>query len=301
MRGVVHRNADVAVYEVGRVEVGPSLQPFVEHLWWANWSLRGHPTRTVMTIPFPSLHLTVEQGTDGELRHGHQMPAVLVHGVPTRAFTVDLSSAGWVLGAKFHPGGWAAWSGRDAGALTDRVVAAAALDQRWADAGRAVLAAVGHRRRVELLHEQLAEFAAEPDTEHLQVRRLTERMAAQPAMRITDLAASVGWSPRTLQRQFRRLVGVSPKWVLMRYRLQEAALQLEQHPSADLTDIALGLGWYDQSHLSEDFRRVLGTTPGRYAERARTSRTQDAQTVPRRNRNAMAPGVLCADRLPDAS
>jgi len=69
----------------------------------------------------------------------------------------------------------------------------------------------------------------------------------------------------------RRLVGVSPKWVLMRYPLQEAALQLEQHPSADLTDIALGLGWYDQSHLSEDFRRVLGTTPRRYAERDRTS------------------------------
>jgi len=84
-----------------------------------------------------------------------------------------------------------------------------------------------------------------------------------------------------LQRRLRRLVGVSPKWVLMRYPLQAAALQLEQHPSADLTDIALGLGWYDQSHLSEDFRRVLGTTPGRYAERARTSSAHNssAQTA----------------------
>ncbi len=108
------------------------------------------------------------------------------------------------------------------------------------------------------------------------MRPLTEHLAAQPAVRISDVAASVGWSPRTQQRRFRRLLGVSPKWVLMRYRLQAAALQLEQHPSADLTDIAVGLGWYDESHLSEDFRRVLGTTPGRYAERAHTSSAHTA-------------------------
>ncbi len=70
----------------------------------------------------------------------------------------------------------------------------------------------------------------------------------------------------------------------MRYPRQAAALQLEQleqHPSADLTDIALGLGWENQSYLSEDFRRVLGTTPGRYAERARTfsAHNSSAQTA----------------------
>lgn len=271
MRGVVHRGVDTASYEVGRVEVGPALQPFVEHLWWVRWDLRDQPARTVMTIPFPSLHLTVEQGSPEEVRHGHQIPAVLVHGVPTRAFTVQLSGLGSVLGAKFHPGGWAAWSGLDAGALTDRVVAAADLDQRWNDIGRAVLATDGHQAQIDFLHGHLTTLATAPDEEYLQVRSLVQHMSANPARSVQDVAADAGWSPRTLQRRFQRLIGVSPKWVLMRSRLQEAALQLEQDPDADLTELALRLGWYDQPHLSQDFRCVLGTTPGKYAERVRSA------------------------------
>ncbi len=271
MRGVVHRGADTALYEVGRIEVAPALQPFVEHLWWVRWDLRGQPARTVMTIPFPSLHLTVERGSPGQVRHGHQMPATLVHGVPTRAFTVHLHGLGSVLGAKFHPGGWAAWSGLDAGALTDRVVAAADLDQRWDGIGRAVMAVEGHQEQVDLLHGHLTTLSAAPSEEYLQMRALVQRMSTEPARSVQDVAAGAGWSPRTLQRRFQRVVGVSPKWVLMRSRLQEAALQLEQDPDADLTDLALSLGWYDQSHLSQDFRRVLGTTPGKYAERARSA------------------------------
>jgi AraC-like DNA-binding protein len=37
---------------------------------------------------------------------------------------------------------------------------------------------------------------------------------------------------------------------------------LEGEPIAD---VAVGVGFYDQAHLSEHFRRHVGTTPGRYA------------------------------------
>ena len=62
---------------------------------------------------------------------------------------------------------------------------------------------------------------------------------------------------RTTQRVFRRYVGVPVKWVLCRYRLQQAALEF--------ADLAVALGWYDQAHFINDFRVMLGTTPGEYA------------------------------------
>jgi AraC-like DNA-binding protein len=74
------------------------------------------------------------------------------------------------------------------------------------------------------------------------------------------------WSARTTQRVFRRYVGVPVKWVLCRYRLQQAALEIESNPGADFADLAVRLGWYDQAHFINDFRSMLGSTPGEYAD-----------------------------------
>ena len=60
-------------------------------------------------------------------------------------------------------------------------------------------------------------------------------------------------------------VGVPVKWVLCRYRLQQAALEIESDPGVDFADLAVRLGWYDQAHFINDFRSMLGSTPGDYA------------------------------------
>jgi transcriptional regulator GlxA family with amidase domain len=67
-------------------------------------------------------------------------------------------------------------------------------------------------------------------------------------------------------------LGVSSKQVLSRFRLQEAAWQLEREPELELADLAVRLGWYDQAHFSRDFRLLLGETPARYAVRAAQAR-----------------------------
>ncbi|GAA4969162.1 helix-turn-helix domain-containing protein [Kineococcus glutinatus] len=268
-RGIVRRGASEGVFDLRRLPVGPALEPFAEHVWCVSWDRRGAPPHESRTIPFPSVHLTVEHGEPGEVRHGHPVPATLLHGVVTRAFRVRLSGSGWVVGVKFHPGGWAAWSGGDAGALTDRVVPAPA---RWAAAGADVLAAGTVEERAALLVAALGEVAPEPSQEYLDVLALVARMRDDAGLvRAGQVADLAGCTPRTLQRRFLRLVGVGPKWVLNRFRLQEAALLLERDPDADLAGVAAKLGWYDQAHFSNDFRRILGERPGRYAAAARRS------------------------------
>ena len=84
-------------------------------------------------------------------------------------------------------------------------------------------------------------------------------------VRAEQLPELVGWSPRTLQRHFRQSVGVPAKWVLARFRLQEAAVELERDPGVNLAELSARLGWHDQAHFTNDFRRMLGTTPARYA------------------------------------
>ena len=269
VRGLVRRAASAPVFDTQRFPAGPALAPWVEYLWTVDWDLGDGPPVESAVISFPALHLTAEWGRPGETRHGVALPATLVHGTVSRVFRVQLQGAGCVVGARFTPGGARAWTRADAVGLTDRAVPAgdllapplARLHVEYAGLLPAERAAAF--RSVMAAHPPPAASADE------ELTALVRRMGEDPDLvRVEQLGELSGWSLRTLQRRFRGQLGVSPKWVLARFRLQEAALALERDPDADLAALAVRLGWYDQAHLTNDFRRMLGETPGRYASRA---------------------------------
>ena len=74
-------------------------------------------------------------------------------------------------------------------------------------------------------------------------------------------------SERTLQRLFRRYVGVGPKWVLQRARLHDAVDRIDAGRVTDLASLALELGWFDQAHFTRDFTALVGQSPAAYAGR----------------------------------
>jgi AraC-like DNA-binding protein len=80
-----------------------------------------------------------------------------------------------------------------------------------------------------------------------------------------------GLTERRLQRLFADYVGVSPKWVMRRARLHEAALRVEADGPASVNwaVLAADLGYADQAHLARDFTATLGVSPSRYAARPR--------------------------------
>jgi len=98
----------------------------------------------------------------------------------------------------------------------------------------------------------------------LTTRDITERMMREPSiLRSTDAAAVLDVDVRSLQRRFRHYVGVSPKWVIRRYRLHEAAEQLRSKTPPPLAQLAASLGYSDQAHFTRDFKNVVGQTPAR--------------------------------------
>jgi AraC-like DNA-binding protein len=70
-----------------------------------------------------------------------------------------------------------------------------------------------------------------------------------------------------LQRIFSQYVGVSPKWVIKRYRLHEAAEQLAGGEVVDWPKIALELGYFDQAHFIKDFKTIVGESPAEYIKK----------------------------------
>ena len=86
---------------------------------------------------------------------------------------------------------------------------------------------------------------------------------------LEQLAGSVPISRYHFARRFRCSTGLSPMAFLMRARIDRAT-ELLRGKVDTITDIAIGLGFSDQSHFTRVFRAVVGMTPGAYA-RLRTS------------------------------
>jgi AraC-like DNA-binding protein len=260
LRGVVGRAASTSVFDLDRWTPSDAAGRFVEHFWSVSWDLREQGPFDSTVITFPSLHITHEWGDDSP-RHGFQLPNTLVHGVVERVFHTTISERGRVVGARFRPGGYAARFDRDAAALTGRVQP---VDDELFGGPNHLdddVAAASAR-----LDELIGAYPGELDPTYVLLTQLVDRIRDDDRLhRVEQVMRHSPWSARTTQRVFRRYVGVPVKWVLCRYRLQQAALEIESHPGVDHADLAVRLGWYDQAHFINNFRTMLGSTPGEYA------------------------------------
>ena len=79
------------------------------------------------------------------------------------------------------------------------------------------------------------------------------------AAAIEPLRRRAGISAKRLAADFREQVGVTPKFLARLVRFQRAIGLIQG--GAPLSDVALGAGYYDQSHLGLDFRELAGITP----------------------------------------
>jgi AraC-like DNA-binding protein len=91
---------------------------------------------------------------------------------------------------------------------------------------------------------------------------LGEHLHEKP--QLDALAQRAGLSKYHLVRRFTQLTGLPPLQYHMQLRLQQARelLRRRVHPQ----EAALQLGFYDQSHFINAFRKVMGTTPHHYAQ-----------------------------------
>src|SRR5437763_533163 len=82
--------------------------------------------------------------------------------------------------------------------------------------------------------------AGELDPTFVSLTDLVDRIRDDNRLhRVEQVMQHSPWSARTTQRVFRRYVGVPVKWVLCRYRLQQAALEIESRPGVDHADLAV--------------------------------------------------------------
>lgn len=259
-RGIVHPRAGFEHFRLQRYEPGEALAPYVDRLWCVSWNLGPEEVFDQPIFAHPTVNVVLEQDR------------AAVYGIPTRLSRQRLTGDGWAVAAMFRPGGASPFVG-PARLWTDQVEPIASL---WSD-GAAMVAAVrgtcgpppvAEPARVARLRSFLADRApAVVPAETALATTAAELIAGDRSLcRVEELAGRFGVSVRSLQRLFAEHVGISPKKVIRRYRLLEAAEAVSAGTHVSWARLAVELGFTDQAHLTRDFSSAFGVSPARYAD-----------------------------------
>lgn len=245
--------------EFHRIPPPPELEHAVRWFWISRWDVEPGRVSRQELVAFPASNLVVERDVVG------------LSGPSTVRSHRDLAGAGFAVAALLRPAAVPAIVG-DPAAIVDgyRIVdtldahalrreVCAAVDAADPDRDAARTAAVA------VLGEYLRARVRSDDDEGALANRMAELADGRSDLGTVEaLAGELAVSVRTVQRLARRYVGVSPRAMIRRRRLQEAAERVRLEPGVDLAAIAHDLGYADHAHLAGDFRRVLGITPSGY-------------------------------------
>jgi AraC-like DNA-binding protein len=250
-------------FHLATLRPSPRAQRIIDRHWMVRWDRRGREPFEQEILPHPSVNLVVEP--DG----------AWVWGVPTTRDVRRLAGKGWAVGTKFTPGAFTALSGISAADITDKrisveVVLGTGLEPGDVDDADDLLLAVATQVEARLTPRA---NVVDPSLDLVADVMASMRDIA-PDVRIEELARMHNIAPRTLQRLFRRYVGVGPKWVLKRLRIHQAAERLTAANRPEWTELALDLGYYDHAHFIRDFRLAVGRSPAQYTAEAALARSQ---------------------------
>jgi AraC-like DNA-binding protein len=217
-----------------------------------------------VTLPvhrgLPSRHVTLVISLAGPVRMGGHSLQALLGGLHTSAVLIRQDRTQEGLQLELDP----------LGVRTLFGVTAAELSGEVADLAEFGLGSLAERlrglpswsERFALLDDVLAARAVEPVAPPPEVGEAWRRMrGADGRVRVADLAEEVGWSRRHLGERFRAELGLPPKQAARVLRFERAA-RLLRGGHADLASLAVECGFYDQAHLSNEWRALAGCTPG---------------------------------------
>jgi AraC-like DNA-binding protein len=252
----------------------PPLSKFVDRFWlYEGYNAEG---LTLPILPTGKLELAINLRQDEMRFHDSDVSespsrfsAAVVSGAHGRSFVPAAREELCVIGVHFKPGGAFPFLGVPVSDLADTHID---LDILWGPlAGR--------------LRERLYEAGSSAERFHLVEAALLKRLyrgrephyAIPAALEIfannhggpvvREAAKNLGLSQRRFIQVFKTEVGMTPKLFSRIQRFQKSRLLIHGDPSPDWASLAIDLGYFDQSHLINEFREFSGVSPTDYVDR----------------------------------
>jgi AraC-like DNA-binding protein len=253
-RGMLRRPLRAGKMRHARRRPADDLSHLIAHYWMIRWDLRGCEPHIAESLPHPNVHVIFEPSGS------------VVAGVHTHKFSRVLEGQAQVFGVKFKPGGFRPFLKFATSKLADRMVPVQRIFGAKVKALQdVVLSSKSEKEKVKAADAFFRARLPKPDKTIALAGALVDRIFWEREIKtVDDLVNRAGIGKRSLQRLFNEYVGVSPKWVIRRYRLHELIERTHSGEELNWSQLALDLGYFDQAHLINDFRSITGYSPKEY-------------------------------------
>ena len=214
---------------------------------------------TIKPTPYP----VIPDGTQAVFISSH---GSIIGGAQSRAHDIQILQPGDYFGIHFYPGALRYFFNLNLLEITDQLVDSHYFPCRdFVGLHNNIYQHQSFHERVHVCEQWLLRhFKPLPVTQFDQALSLIYQSFGN--IRINRLADMVGWSSRHLNRLFRLHTGLSAKTFAQTIRIQYVCKQLYTIPG-DSLNTALELGFFDQSHLINDFKKRLLSNPGMFVNR----------------------------------
>jgi AraC-like DNA-binding protein len=253
-RGMLRRGLAAGAMRHSRRRPAADLACWLAHYWIIRWDLRGCPPYVAESLPHPNVHLIFEN------------EKAEIAGVQTHKFSRLIEGKSHVFGVKFRAGGFRAFCKFPVSSLADRIVPASRVFGKDLKAFEEIaLSSCKEDQKVQAADAFFHARIPKADPAVRLASKLVDLVLQDPAIKtVADLTRIAGIGQRSLQRLFGDYVGASPKWVIRRYRLHELIEKSNLGDKLDWPQLALDLGYFDQAHLINDFKSIVGYSPTEY-------------------------------------
>ena len=250
---------------MSRYPADPEFAGLLQRFWIPVWSVPPGQEAPQQVLQYPVALIVVSP------------EYARFYGVVSSLSTTTLAGTGWAVGVMCEPAAGALIAGGSMAGYTDRYVdvgdVLGTAGARLTDRVRAAMApdpadAGGHAAAIGAFGEALRPFLPVDDEGELVNRLVAFVESRSDVTRVAQVCAEFDLSERALQRLVQRRLGLTPKWLVQRRRLQEAAERLRTG-GTPLGEVAAVLGYADQPHFIRDFAKVTSMTPGEFAARYR--------------------------------
>ncbi len=79
-----------------------------------------------------------------------------------------------------------------------------------------------------------------------------------------SLAKAVNVSTKTAENKFKAKYGISIHKYILEFKIHEAISYFKIYPDMSIKEVAINLGFYDEYHFSNQFKKAIGISPKKY-------------------------------------
>lgn len=251
--GLLHGDLATRHFRVTRYPPRDELKDVISHHAVLEWDLRNRRAYTPRALDKPGSGIVWD-------RNGFTF-----HGAKTRLYAYRMEGTGRVYGTKFSPAGASSLVRSSMREMVNQEYPVSTVLRHWNLSSGDPLDASDHSAALDAIEEQLMRCGLRSTPQQQRVDEIVRYVATtRDVFSARAVAAHFGIHLRSLQSLISTYVGPGIKWIICQFRIFDAIQALSVGRKPDLGMLAYDLGYSSQSHFTNDFKRVTGSSPRDY-------------------------------------